>query len=536
MLGALWEIAGLFFENLPVPASIAGTLALIAFTHYWLVLAPETKPGGAYDRLHARHQRGMAPWAEFSNSAILRASSVIEKLVSVTDEPSATSSHSKKRKIGFHAFWSGGVLDFCLRISVIYPGVAVVGTWLIADTAPPFLETFLPSNASEFDRSLMSIAGIAVFLIGAFSHLTRTKTYLFFQLIAIAIVFAMIRVGYFEFIIVAGTLWIAGLSVSGNQFKTYGASIYTVAICGTLIIAISSGFSSIQSSIISIFLILGMMIAIFISATIEDFFERNENLFLLFLSFFVASFIFANPFLIYFIYSNTTNKMFLPVFIMLVAIPIINTPFDFVSLGMTRGLLQRALGKPASVLTIIWLADVMFSALSLAALTAAITAFVAFINDRISAHGVGLVDIRGTLATLSESPADPSVWWIYGVVLTTFVPTFIHAAVACTGLIGVAMPAPIYRTMEDWLNEGFAGEPTRRIIAAAYFTARAFAGWILSIAAALGILVALWLVFPWYGRVLLWIAATTADFVGAMDASSTAIDMIPKSVENTVAP
>jgi len=128
----------------------------------------------------------------------------------------------------------------------------------------------------------------------------------------------------------------------------------------------------------------------------------------------------------------------------LLILPLINTPFDWLSLGVTRGLLHAIVSEHHSTLTtLLWAAlDIILALILLFSLTS-IGIFTLALGNTIS--GKELFEINMVLDRIKSDPSNQDNWWIYAMLLTTLIPTFFHFLIACTSI--VLLPS------KDWLSK-----------------------------------------------------------------------------------
>ena len=121
-----------------------------------------------------------------------------------------------------------------------------------------------------------------------------------------------------------------------------------------------------------------------------------------------------------------------PVLLFWGLLTLVNAPFDWLSLGMTRGLLRHGLelggawpwvlalvdGLPATVLVV----------LLAAAMVLAVQSF-----DALAVQGGGepLLPLGPLFDGMAADPAAPEHWWIYALLATTLLPSLVNAVVGC---------------------------------------------------------------------------------------------------------
>ncbi len=122
-------------------------------------------------------------------------------------------------------------------------------------------------------------------------------------------------------------------------------------------------------------------------------------------------------------------------------LPLANAPLDWLSLGLTRGLLRYGLASggtgriaAVSLVDIVLVAALMFplAAICLANWSA------------VSGGGGPVLLVVPLLESLRNAPEDPKFYWIYLMLFSTLVPSLIH--ILC-GLVGLALAylQPVFR-------------------------------------------------------------------------------------------
>ena len=112
---------------------------------------------------------------------------------------------------------------------------------------------------------------------------------------------------------------------------------------------------------------------------------------------------------------------------------LVNAPFDWLSLGLTRGLLRLGLAKGGFWPWGLALVDATLASVLVALLSAAmVLAIQAFDALALRGGGQAVLPLHTLLADLQAHPAEPEFWWIYALLLSTLLPSAVNAVVGCT--------------------------------------------------------------------------------------------------------
>jgi hypothetical protein len=201
-----------------------------------------------------------------------------------------------------------------------------------------------------------------------------------------------------------------------------------------------------------------------------------------------------------------------PLLLFLGLLTLLNAPFDWASLGLTRALLRRGLELGGWWPYVLALVDAVLAAGIVAGLALTMVVGVqAF--EGLAVHGGGkpvlpLDELFDGIATL---PAYPEYWWVYALLLSTVIPSLINLMIGGASLLrGVpGLPSLILRFMPV----GKAVPAFDRAWIALVLTLQIVVGAILGIAAqALLIVGVIAYVMPWLGLGLLDMARDIAAF------------------------
>jgi hypothetical protein len=173
-----------------------------------------------------------------------------------------------------------------------------------------------------------------------------------------------------------------------------------------------------------------------------------------------------------------------PMLLFLGLLTLINAPFNWASLGLTRALLRRGLELKGWWPYLLALVDAASAAVIVAALALVIVIGVQAFNE-LAVHGGGenatVLPLDTLFDGIATNPAAPQYWWAYALLLSSMIPSLINLAIGgmalTRGIPGVS------GLLLDWIPEGREVPDYRRPLAALVITGQMFAGAFLGIAA-----------------------------------------------------
>ncbi len=126
-----------------------------------------------------------------------------------------------------------------------------------------------------------------------------------------------------------------------------------------------------------------------------------------------------------------------PLLLFLGLLTLINAPFDWVSLGLTRGLLRRGLEKGGWAPFVFGLLDAAVAVIVIALLAAAMVLSVQ-VFDRMAERGGGkavLLLPKDLINHISHNQPDPNFAWICVLLLSTMIPSLLNLAIGGASLL-----------------------------------------------------------------------------------------------------
>ncbi|NPU12050.1 hypothetical protein HL666_14860 [Bradyrhizobium sp. 83002] len=196
----------------------------------------------------------------------------------------------------------------------------------------------------------------------------------------------------------------------------------------------------------------------------------------------------------------------------IVLLTLINAPFDWASLGLTRALLRRGQECGGWFPYAFALLDAALAAFIIALLAVAMVIGVqAFETVAVHSGGKPILPLREFFDGLVVRPSDPEHWWLYALLISSMIPSFANLAIGGIAFVrGVpGLPSVLLRFLPD----GKAVPTFDRAWIALVLTAQAFLGVSLGVAAqgvlAVGVI---GYVLPWFGFRILEFARQIAEF------------------------
>jgi hypothetical protein len=171
-----------------------------------------------------------------------------------------------------------------------------------------------------------------------------------------------------------------------------------------------------------------------------------------------------------------------PLFLFIGLLTLINAPFDWVSLGLTRALLRRGLELGSWWPYFFALIDAALAVVIITFLAAAMVIGVqAFDAVTIHSGGEPVLPLRKLFDGVAARPSEPEYWWLYALLISSMIPSMLNLAIGGVAFLrGVpGLPSVVL----GFLPAGKAVAPFDRAWIALVLTAQFFVGGGLGLAA-----------------------------------------------------
>ena len=418
--------------------------------------------------------------------------------------------------------WTAPAFDRCLLLAFIYPIVTIFIIWAISGHVGP-AETALglTPDLSGWRRGLAAVMiGFAVF---GFVHAYRATTWKSIAWSWKSL--AWLSVGALGLLGGARTGELRGALISfGAFFLWFTSTGYrVVAFNGAGIVITAISFTVVMASIFAVSatgVIYGVQVVIIFASiltvsTIVELLSISAIQFHwhgFFLSFFLPAAILTCLVATDLLSHLETWELAGPLLLFVGLLTLLNAPFDWASLGLTRALLRRGLELGGWWPYLLALVDAALAAVIIAALAlVAVIGVQAF--DELAVHGGGkaVLPLDALFDGIAKNPTAPEYWWAYALLVSSMIPSIINLAIG-----GMAFTRGIpwlAQLLLQWIPEGKAVPEYKRQLAAIGLTAQMFAGVGLGIAAqGFLALVIIHYAIPLLGLDLLDMARAVADF------------------------
>ncbi len=388
--------------------------------------------------------------------------------------------------------WTAPAFDRCLLLALIYPIATIFLIWAISGHVGPAEAALgLKSGLSGWSRGLAAVAiGFSSF---AFWRGVRTRE----------------RESSWPWIPAAVAVTVAAAYVFAGAGVAIGAGVRTFLFALAVAFVYGWGYADSLSLVGGVAASLAAVgVSWLYSIAIK---HRRQGVFL---SRFIPAMILACLALAELLSPLKTWGNAGPLLLFLGLLTLLNAPFDWASLGLTRALLRRGLELGSWWPTFLAIVDACLAGVIIALLALTMVIGVqAF--DELAVHGGGekaaVLPLGPLFDGIAKNPGAPEYWWAYALLLSTMIPSLINLAIGCMALTR-GVPG-VSRLLLHWIPEGKGVPDYKWPLAALALTIQMFAGAFLGIAAqaflAWGLLYRL---MPAVGLDLLDMARAVADF------------------------
>ena len=409
---------------LPLWLGLIATIALAAGGIAYAFAAAELKNAAGRQRLREALQAG-GHWRRLYVQLLTPALDRLDRFLGDAGK-AAFSLPSPFSNRDPHPYWTGWSFDRCALLALIYPLLSLFAVWVWTGESGPIAE-FLGMKQGTVWWSRFLAAALTVFIAFAYWRAVRNTGW-------------------------SSPLW-AGAAAVGAAFAGAGAGAFAAAAAGALAFAVAASLSvavalafpvadAIAHSGVVAGAVGGCVVVIVAGAVaIAVSYCERRSVFGWFWAVYWPLVIVACYIGLISAVRVGAGEGVLSTALMFALIPIVNVPFDWASLGLTRALLRRGAEEGAPSPLWFGLLDFGFGLVLLALLALALIASLQM-ADAIIAHygGKKVADVVALLDNIDANPRDPANYWAYATLFSTLIPSALNAVIGAVSLIGWWLP------------------------------------------------------------------------------------------------
>jgi hypothetical protein len=412
--------------------------------------------------------------------------------------------------------WTVSAFDRCLLLALIYPITSVVIIWVISGHVGPAEAAFgLKPSFSWMQRTLIGLALGATFACSRYSFGRGDWKGLGLGLLAIALCVAIMYSGVASVALIASGVGVAVVFYyRAIHDNAHAATVLTFA----LVFPVGFASNRIPNAPVALFdsgsATFAAIFAIIVAVAVLNEIALKREWLGPFLGTFTVVFFVVCLCAAYFLSPFVSWAASGPSLLFLGVLTLINAPFDWASLGLTRALLRRGLELGGWWPCFLALADAL-AATVIIPLLAIATVIGVQTFDHLAEHSGGpdarILPLDKLFDGIAAQPSAPEYWWLYALLLSTMFPSLLNLMIGGASLLrGVpGLPSLLLRFMPA----SKAVPAFDRTWLALVLTSQVFIGAFLGIAAqfvlAIGVI---FYVLPWMGLELLDAARAAAEF------------------------
>jgi len=416
--------------------------------------------------------------------------------------------------------WTGPALDRCALLAVVYPLLAIVVVWIWAGDAGPVGEALrMQPGANPGIRGLNAVALIVILITFMQFYLTASwRSLLWFGLAVVGAV-AVPGAG-------AGTVAIVVLgAVAVFSFKAIAGAVavagaFAVAVAIAVAVSVAVAVTGVVAGSFAVAVAGAGAVAVTVLAERA---KTGDWLGRFWLGFGPVALALGYGALSLAVYLGARD-IASTLIVTFALLPLVNLPFDFVSVGLTRALLRWGNRPDAPSPFWIGLIDLAAAALLMLPLAAALV-IAAQAADAIAFHGAGRTFLNAPflLDQIEEAPAAAAHAWIYVMLFSTLIPSLINGIIGTASLLTAWPPRMVAWTRSallaaDERPDDWTGYAVEKQMVVAAFAVQAFAAVLVTLGVFWALGWGLVTLAPWLLPALLhaarWVAAVSGGWFG----------------------
>lgn len=447
-----------------LPSIAIGTVTVILVLRYWTIIGyggfpPRSRERRAYNRLRTGLRRGSGGVGAFYELGLQRALAMLDRGLGDRGRQ-GDPRLARLFKLRTNApLWTAESYDRCLMFALVYPVSAVVGGWGLWGHVGPAEEAMrLPLNLAAYLRTIVVI-GFVVLLASWIMFMIQSdwRRHLFWFLltmVGMSTIFAGTGAGPRTFafgfaLSIAFAIAVARVVRRSGINAIRGAGAGGMVFAATSAILIGMGGAQYSGINIEVGIVLSGIIAFAIATIIAVFLARGGRSGLVAPYMMLLSFVaFMGALLFPLWFASLPSWRFAgAITLFLVLLTIINAPFDWFAIGLTRAWLRRGLERGG--LWPLWygVLDLGASVLLVVALAVVTTLCVQSFEQITLAIGAEpIVRVEEVLSDIRRQSfwELPEYWWIYVMLFSTMLPSVVNVSL---GALSVMRGIPAFHSL-----------------------------------------------------------------------------------------
>ncbi|MGH6812946.1 MAG: esterase/lipase family protein, partial [Methylocella sp.] len=335
--------------------------------------------------------------------------------------------------------WTAPAFDRCLFLALIYPVATILIIWTVSGHAGPAeMALGLKPDVPGWSRGLIvATAALQGFVTWTLFRGKRPKSIFTYAVVALCAVAGAAALAFAFGSSGAGAVAF-GVAVAASVASA-GRAAGAVAVAAAIptVFGLVFGLAGASMSTVAwVFFIVG---AASIGTLLLCAFAIKHQAQGIFLLFFMPAMIPACLAAVKVLsHLGTTWPYTGPLLLFLGLLTLLNAPFDWASLGLTRALLRRGLELKGWWPYVLALVDACLAGV-IVALLALIMVVGVQAFDELAVHGGGekaaVLPLDALFDGIAKNPAAPEYWWVYALLLSSMIPSLINLMIGGTSLL-----------------------------------------------------------------------------------------------------
>ncbi|RTL68331.1 MAG: hypothetical protein EKK41_15760 [Hyphomicrobiales bacterium] len=482
----------------PLMLALAASLLvlMLAYTRYFGLLGAGDAPPGSPARLgYERFRAGLAGGGSAAQLYKRWLTAFLDRVDGFFGDAGQAGLTLWPRAFGLRApapLWTAPSLDRCLLLAQIYPIVTIYVLWAFSGHVGPAEKVLgLASDAPGWQRgALVASLGVGAYCARQIKNAKRWVAKFLWLAAGFAVAAAAAGAAAFAGAGAGAGAGAIAVAVAVTVTFTFagvvadvvaGATAVAVAVAGAVVVAGVSTLAEADADAVTAAIAIAgagaLTGAVTGAAQAISNFSIGRQRQGMFLTLFVSCAILTCLSAALMLAAHPSWREFGPLVLFLSLLTLLNAPFDWASLGLTRALLRRGLELQGWWPLLLAVVDALLAGVVIALLALAMVLGVQIFNA-LAVHGGGnaLLPLRSLLDGIAAKPGEPEYWWVYALLISTLIPSLLNLIIGGTALLrGV----PMVSSLLLWFMPAGAAVPTHE---------RAWMAAVLTLQMALGII------------------------------------------------